>query len=67
MSCVAPWNVVEQFFVWCNMSDLQRSISRSIVTSAEAGQVLAAEEMCSCSSGRKNKHCCKKVDEILFQ
>ncbi|NXJ10185.1 ER6L2 protein, partial [Odontophorus gujanensis] len=52
----------EDRMVYCSLTEFQKAVYEAVLKTEDVRLVLRAGEPCSCSSGRKRKNCCYKVN-----
>ncbi|XP_028942426.1 DNA excision repair protein ERCC-6-like 2, partial [Antrostomus carolinensis] len=52
----------EDRMVYCSLTEFQKAVYQAVLETEDVSLVLRAGEPCSCSSGRKRKNCCFKVN-----
>ncbi|XP_039946386.1 DNA excision repair protein ERCC-6-like 2 isoform X2 [Hirundo rustica] len=52
----------EDRMVFCSLTEFQKAVYQAVLETDDVSLVLKAGEPCSCSSGRKRKNCCYKVN-----
>ncbi|XP_039585670.1 DNA excision repair protein ERCC-6-like 2 isoform X2 [Passer montanus] len=52
----------EDRMVFCSLTEFQKAVYQAVLETDDVTLVLRAGEPCSCSSGRKRKNCCYKVN-----
>ncbi|NXN94345.1 ER6L2 protein, partial [Rhinopomastus cyanomelas] len=52
----------EDRMVYCSLTEFQKAVYQAVLETEDVSLVLRAGEPCSCSSGRKRKNCCYKVN-----
>ncbi|KAM8960589.1 DNA excision repair protein ERCC-6-like 2 [Pelodytes ibericus] len=50
----------EDRIVYCSLSDFQKAVYQTVLTTQDVSLVLRGGEKCSCNSGRKRRKCCYK-------
>ncbi|NWJ06917.1 ER6L2 protein, partial [Crypturellus undulatus] len=52
----------EDRMVYCSLTEFQKAVYQAVLETEDVSLVLRAREPCSCSSGRRRKNCCYKVN-----
>ncbi|KAM6169957.1 DNA excision repair protein ERCC-6-like 2 [Rhynchocyon petersi] len=52
----------EDRMVYCSLTDFQKAVYQTVLETEDITWILRSSEPCTCSSGRKRRHCCYKIN-----
>uniref|UniRef100_A0A8C5LPT9 DNA excision repair protein ERCC-6-like 2 n=1 Tax=Leptobrachium leishanense TaxID=445787 RepID=A0A8C5LPT9_9ANUR len=53
----------EDRIVYCSLSEFQKAVYETVLTTEDVGLVLRGSEKCTCSSGKRRRRCCYKENK----